>query len=436
MENLPKWSRGTEPLERTCGGMQFILEVFVPYEAQILRKMSCNFITGLNSFDKNPTPLYLVSENRQTKHWLFYQKSHDDGGGGRNVMAHVVILGAGVMGSAFSLPLSDAGQQVHLVGTHLDREWIDTIRTSGVHPKLKSKLPEQVVPFTHDQLCDALGDETDLIVFGVSSPGVEWAIQQLGPLLKNIGKQIPIMMLTKGLNAEEETIHILPDIVREGLASYGIHDVPVGAVGGPCLATELAVRRDCCVVITYREQALVEWVRSLVAVPYYHTRPSTDILGVEVCAALKNFYALAITHPRGLVEKSEKPSNRALLFSSESGLFTQAMTEMTYLVNFLGGTDASVNGWAGSGDLYGTCQIGRNGRMGRFLGFGLPYKETKAKYMPDDTVEGVDLALTIGPTLERLIAKQRLDGALLPLTRAIIRTICHDQPMSIPWEQI
>jgi glycerol-3-phosphate dehydrogenase (NAD(P)+) len=36
-------------------------------------------------------------------------------------MANIVILGAGVMGTAFSFPLADAGQNVYLVGTHLDR---------------------------------------------------------------------------------------------------------------------------------------------------------------------------------------------------------------------------------------------------------------------------------------------------------------------------
>lgn len=348
-------------------------------------------------------------------------------------MAKVVILGAGVMGSAFSLPLSDAGQRVHLVGTHLDREWIEGIRADGVHPKLKAKLPEHVVPFTYNQLNEALGDETDLIVLGVSSPGVDWAIRQLGPLLK---KPIPILMLTKGLLAAEQTLHILPDVVRDGLAGYGIKDAPVGAVGGPCLAAELAVRHDCCVEITYREQHLIDWVRSLVVAPYYHTRGSTDIFGVEMCAALKNFYALALTYPRGLAEKMETASNNALLFSLEASLFPQAVAEMKYLVNFMGGKDATVDGWAGAGDMYGTCQIGRNGRMGRFLGFGLPYKETKAKYMPDDTVEGVDVALTIGPVIERLIEQQRLDSALLPLTRTIIRAICHDQPLSLSWEEM
>ncbi|GAK55601.1 putative NAD-dependent glycerol-3-phosphate dehydrogenase [Candidatus Vecturithrix granuli] len=348
-------------------------------------------------------------------------------------MAKIVILGAGVMGSAFSLPLSDAGQQVRLVGTHLDRAWIEAIRRDGVHPKLNATLPENVVPFTYDQLGEALGDNTDLIVLGVSSPGVDWAIRQLGPLLK---KPIPILMLTKGLLARDNRLHILPDVVCDGLAEYGVKGVPVGAVGGPCLARELAVRHDCCVVITYRDQTLLDWVLSLVNVPYYHTQSSTDIIGVEACAALKNFYALAITYPRGLSEKIRKANNEAQLYSLESGLFTLVMTEMRYMVKFLGGTDATVDGWAGSGDLYGTCQIGRNGRMGRLLGFGLPYKETKAKYMPDDTVEGADVALTIGATVEYLIEHRHLDGSLLPLTRTIIAAICHDHPMEIPWIQV
>ena len=125
-------------------------------------------------------------------------------------MANIVILGAGVMGTAFTFPLVDAGQHVKLVGTHLDHDWIEGIRATGVHPTLKSQLPENVIPFTHDQLGEALSDNVDLIVLGVSSPGVDWAIRQLGPLLK---KSIPIIMLTKGLAVRDNTLHILPTLL-------------------------------------------------------------------------------------------------------------------------------------------------------------------------------------------------------------------------------
>lgn len=345
-------------------------------------------------------------------------------------MANIVILGAGVMGTAFGFPLADAGQEVSLVGTHLDRDCIEGIQATGIHPKLKAKLPEKVRPFTHDQLGEALTAQTDLIVLGVSSPGVDWAIRQLG---QNLKEPTPILMLTKGLAAREKTLHILPAIVQESLAAYGFKDVPVGAVGGPCIAGELAARRDSSVVLAFSDQKFHDWLLPLVAVSYYHARPSTDLIGVEACAALKNFYALAVGYANGLLEKQGKAENGALMHNLAAGLFTQAVAEMNYMVEFLGGASANVHGLPGVGDLYVTCQAGRNSRMGRLLGLGLSYQEAKTKHMPDDTVEGADLALSIGPTIEILLEEGQLNPACLPLAQVIIETICHNKLMQIPW---
>jgi glycerol-3-phosphate dehydrogenase (NAD(P)+) len=336
------------------------------------------------------------------------------------------------MGSALSFPLIDGGQDVALVGTHLDRDWIQAIRSTGIHPKLQSKLPEKVVAFTHDQLNDVLTDQTDLIVLGVSSAGIDWAVGQLGPLLK---RPIPIILLTKGLAIREQRICVLPEIVGEALAEYGIPDTPVGAVGGPCIAGELAARRESSVAIASTDTVLLDWVLSMVAVPYYHARPSTDIIGVEVCAAFKNFYALAVGYPQGLLEQQGKADNGALMHNLAAGLFIQAVLEMTYLVEKLGGTASSVHGLAGIGDLYVTCQAGRNSRMGRLLGLGLRYSEAKTSHMAEDTVEGAELALTLGPTLEYLLQKKQLEPSSLPLAKAIIAAVCHDQYMQIPWKK-
>jgi glycerol-3-phosphate dehydrogenase (NAD(P)+) len=187
------------------------------------------------------------------------------------------------------------------------------------------------------------------------------------------------------------------------------------------------------VVIAYPDAKLLEWILPLIAVPYYHARPSTDILGIEMCAALKNFYALAIGYPAGLLEKQGKADNGSLMHNLAAGLFTQAIAEMGYLVGIMGGTRVSVNGLAGTGDLYVTCQAGRNSRMGRLLGTGLRYSEAKANYMAEETVEGAELALAIGPTLEHLIDQTDLDRSALPLAIAIIDAICHDLLLRIPW---
>jgi glycerol-3-phosphate dehydrogenase (NAD(P)+) len=345
-------------------------------------------------------------------------------------MAEVVILGAGMMGSAFSFPLVDAGHTVRLVGTHLDREWIQSVRETGIHPKLKMKLPEAVVPYTHDQLSAALSRAPDLIVLGVNSAGVDWAVQQLGPLLKG---PTPILMLTKGLRARDNTLQIFPVIVRDGLAGYGIKNVPVGGVAGPCIAGELAARRDSSVIITYADGQLLDRILKMVTTPYYHARPSTDIIGVEVCAGFKNLYALAIGYPAGLLAKQGEGPDRPRAHNLAASMFAQALREMRYVVGFLGGKLSSVDGLPGAGDLYVTCQGGRNVRIGYLLGTGLRFSEARTDLGPTETIEGAQFAQAVGPMLESLFEQGRLNRQALPLATAMIDAICHDLPLRIPW---
>ena len=93
-------------------------------------------------------------------------------------MAKVVILGAGVMGSAMSMPLAANRHQISLVGTHLDDDIIRSVQGNGYHPSLKTTLPEQVNGLYHSQFADTVGDDTELIILGVNSHGVIWALRQ------------------------------------------------------------------------------------------------------------------------------------------------------------------------------------------------------------------------------------------------------------------
>ena len=347
-------------------------------------------------------------------------------------MAETLILGAGVMGTAFSVLLADCGHNVNLVGTHLDREIIHGIRQDGTHSKLGVKLPDRIATFTHDQLGQALSNRTDLIVFGVNSAGVEWATRQMGQRLQ---KSIPIIMLTKGLAVRDRDIVILPQIVRQDLRRFGIEDVPVGGVAGPCIAGELAARRDSSVIITHPDAKLLDWLLGLVSAPYYHARPSTDMVGVEVCAAMKNFYAIGVGYASGRLKLEGKAQNGARMHNLSAGLFVQAMTEIRYLLGYLGGATESVFGLAGAGDLYVTCQGGRNSRLGQYLGAGLHYSEAKKNHMAEDTIEGAELALTIAPAVKRLLDQRQLERAALPLGLAIIDAVCDDMPMQIPWNK-
>jgi len=132
-------------------------------------------------------------------------------------MAKIIVLGAGVMGSAFAQLLADVGNEVFLVGTHLDQDIIDSILADGTHPKLNVKLPQTISASSYRDLAEIMDDRVALVVLGVNSAGVDWAVTRLGACLKS---PVPILMLTKGLAVRNHSIAVLPDIGAEDLSQY------------------------------------------------------------------------------------------------------------------------------------------------------------------------------------------------------------------------
>ena len=345
-------------------------------------------------------------------------------------MARVAILGAGVMGSAMTVPLAAAGHEIALVGTHLDEEIVRSVAADGVHPKLKVALPGRVTPHPWTAFAQTLDERTECIVLGVSSAGVEWAIDRLCEALP---RPIPLLMVTKGMQPLGETLQSFPPFVAGSIEARTGHAVPVTAIGGPCIAGELAVERETSVVFAGEDEQAVARAIGLTEAPFYHARPSGDVVGTEVCAAFKNFYALAVGAAAGLLESSAPAANAAGMHNLSASLFAQAVAEMAILAEACGGRRESAFGLPGAGDLYVTCQAGRNSRMGRLLGLGLSYEEGKLGHMADDTVEGAELALTAGPTLRVMMAAGTLPAERLPLARAILDAICDDRPLILPW---
>jgi len=347
-------------------------------------------------------------------------------------MSEVVILGAGVMGSAMSMPLADNGHRVRLVGTHRDSDIIESVNRNHYHPRLKVHLPKTVTGHYHHQLDAMLTEDVQLIVIGVSSVGVVWAAETLGKLRR--ASLPPLLMITKGLSVATGELEILPHVMTRILGEHNIHGTPVAAVAGPCIAGELAARRPSSVVFTHPDPGVLHWLADQLRTEYYHIRPHTDVMGVEMCAALKNLYALAVGFASGMLDNLPA-ENEAKMHNPAAAMFGEAILEMKYLVEFMGGDPATVDGLPGSGDLYVTCQGGRNSRMGRLLGKGMPYSEAKARHMPDDAIEGAELALAIARGMQPLFASGRLDAARLPLMRKVFQTVVHDRPIELDWAE-
>jgi glycerol-3-phosphate dehydrogenase (NAD(P)+) len=348
-------------------------------------------------------------------------------------MTTITILGAGVMGTAMTLPASDRGHKVRLVGTHLDRDIIAAVQAGQPHPRLGVRVPDAVTAFHHTEFAAALGDSSDIVLLGVSSVGIGWAIDRLCEALR---KPIPVLMITKGIHADSERLQVLPDFVADEIARRLGFAVPVAAIGGPCIAGELAARRHTGTVITSRDIAFARQCCSLLATDYYHPRESEDVTGVEVCAAFKNFYAIAVGWAAGALETLPPATNRALNHNAAAILFDQAVAELLTLVTALGGHAESVFGMPGCGDLYVTCQAGRNSRLGNNLGRGLSYEQVKNGPMRADTIEGAELGVAAAATLRQMMAGGHLDPSRMPLMRALLNSLTENRPLTIAWQDL
>ena len=161
-------------------------------------------------------------------------------------------------------------------------------------------------------------------------------------------------------------------------------------------------------VIASNNIRIAKWIGNLISTKYYLTEYSKDIIGVEICSAIKNIYAMVIGSGQNL--------------NTSSGLFQKSMIEMKYLVKYFKGDVATVLGLSGVGDLYVSAAGGRNSKMGDYLGKGFTFSYAKKKFMPKDTVEGEQLAREIAPYILKKINKKKI-----PLMYHLLKTIIHNK---------
>ena len=101
----------------------------------------------------------------------------------------------------------------------------------------------------------------------------------------------------------------------------------------------------------------------MISTNYYLTEFSKDIIGVEVCSAIKNIYSMIIGAGQSL--------------NASSNLFQKSVIEMSYLTKYFNGKEETTYSLAGVGDLYVSAAGGRNSKMGSYLGKGFNFKIAK-----------------------------------------------------------
>ena len=346
-------------------------------------------------------------------------------------MLRIAVLGAGVMATALTFPAIENGNEVRLIGTQLDDEIIDSIQVTREHPVLELKVDERVKAYHFVDAAEAI-EGADVIMSGVNSFGVDWAGEQLTRLAK--AGQI-ILCVTKGMQADEDgTLHILPEVLKKHMGDLA-DKVHWAAIVGPSIAGELAVHRDTCVVFCGEEQEVLNRLAAAYRTDYYHVWTSTDFIGHEVSACMKNIFAFGGGFAAGMLEKAEQANAKYAMYDYTAALFSEGARELKQMVAFMGGDPEVATGLGGVGDMFVTTMGGRNVRAGTYVGAGVPFSQIRNVKMTGITLEGVAAVGVVGEAIGKLTERGVIAETDYPLVRALYDIVSHDAPLELPWEK-
>ena len=310
-------------------------------------------------------------------------------------MKNILIIGAGAMGAAFSIPLIDNGHSVVIAEPH-NFKLIKKINSKKkFHPSLNINLPKKINIKKFSS--EILNYKWDLIVIAVSSIGIDL----IGKNLSKIKKKLPILVLTKGLKYDCGNLISMSSLLRKYNKSLNI-----SVLKGPCLAKELARKVKSFTVVANKNINTAKKIGKLISTNYYQIEFSRDVNGVEFLSAIKNIYSMII--------------GAGQWHNTSSALFRKSIDEMKYLANYFKGKKETVYGLAGLGDLYVSAMGGRNSKMGEYLGKGYTFTKAKKRFMKNDTVEGADLAIEIAPFVFKKINKRK-GPLMISLLEAIVK---------------
>jgi glycerol-3-phosphate dehydrogenase (NAD(P)+) len=320
------------------------------------------------------------------------------------------------MGTALLTPLHANGHELRLWGTERDDAIIAALAGGDPHPRLGVTLPPGTATFPSTEAAAAL-DGADIVVVAITSNAVRPVLARLGDLL---GAPRAIVVVGKGFDAgpHGDEIRLLPDVIAEFSAA------PVVAVGGPSIAREVALGIPTAATFGSADPAALAFTHAAFSTPAYFIEPTDDVAGLEVAAAMKNAYGVAIGIADGIEKRTGLPHH-----NMRAALFPHAVAEMGLLAESLGGRRETVAGLSGAGDLQVTVTSGRNRLLGERVGMGLSGAEAFQELSAAGTTTEGYLATDFGYRLaRRAIPESEPVSRRFPVLDALYRVLYEEAP--------
>ncbi|MCI8657765.1 MAG: NAD(P)-dependent glycerol-3-phosphate dehydrogenase [Oscillospiraceae bacterium] len=308
----------------------------------------------------------------------------------------ITVLGSGGWGTALALLLTDNGHDVTL--------WSHSARRSALLEQARENPRLPGVPLPEALHLSAALDslrESGAVVMATPSFAVRETARMAAPLLR---EDAVVVSAAKGV--ERDTALCMTQVIEEELGGKG----RVAALSGPSHAEEVGRRAPTGCVAASRDMAAAELVQDVFMSPRFRVYTNSDVLGVELGAALKNVLALCCGVSDGM----------GLGDNTKALLMTRGMTEMARLGVALGGRKETFAGLSGMGDLIVTCTSmhSRNRRCGILVGQGKSVEEAMKEV--GATVEGYYAALSAHQLAEKA-------GVEMPICECAYRVLYEGQ---------
>jgi glycerol-3-phosphate dehydrogenase (NAD(P)+) len=267
----------------------------------------------------------------------------------------VAIVGAGAWGTTLAVMIGRAEPVLLFAHDAAAAGRIDAARENerrlpGIH------LPD-AVSVTADP--EAVVGATDLVIFAVPSNHLRATVERVGP---SLAPSADVLSVVKGLEAG--SFLRMTQVIAD---AAGVSPRRVAALSGPNLASEIARGLPASGVVAAEEPELADRIVARVGRREFRLYVNSDVLGVELCGALKNIIAIAAGAADGL----------GFGDNGKAGLMTRGLAEMTRLGIAAGANPLTFAGLAGIGDVIATCgsTLSRNHRLGVELAKGRRWAE-------------------------------------------------------------
>ena len=315
-------------------------------------------------------------------------------------MANIGVLGAGTWGISLARMLCLNGHDV-TVWSAVPKE-LDALTATHKHPNLSGvEIPKEIEYTTSiEQACKG----KDLIMFSVASPYVRSTAAKAAEF---ITPEQVIVDVAKGIEAD--TLMTMSAIIEDELTKAQPNKTfRVVALTGPTHAEEVARDLPTAIVSSSKDEGAAKYVQEIFMNTCMRVYTNSDMLGVELCGALKNIMALAAGVSSGL----------GFGDNAKAALITRGMAEITRLGLAMGCHEQTFLGLAGIGDLIvtATSMHSRNNRCGYRIGQGIPVEQ--AVHEVGMVVEGINAI----PAAMVLAEKYKVEMPIVEMANAVVNS--------------